>query len=130
MPTAHRTRRVGRSTIWTAVIAAIFVHGTILGTVHALGISMIGQGFHARSSARPADADDADLKVSCGGDVMLATAGRTALCFAPWIADADQCLADAQMSLWMDLSSCQARNDPRTAVAMIEQKVADKLKPI
>jgi len=116
--------------MWTAVIAALFVHGTILGTVHALGLSMVGQAFHGGSRAKPEPADDVDLKASCFGDVVFATSGRTAMCFAPWVDDVDQCLADAQMGLWMDLSSCEARNDPRTAISMIEQKVADKLKPI
>jgi TonB family protein len=61
---------------------------------------------------------------------MLATSGRTALCFAPWVADVEDCLSVAQMSLWMDLSSCEARNDPRTAITMLEPKTADKLTPI
>jgi TonB family protein len=34
------------------------------------------------------------------------------------------------MSLWMDLSACQARNDPSTAIAMIERRTAEKLRPI
>jgi TonB family protein len=106
------------------------VHGTILGTVEALGLSRVGQALHATSPAKPAADDDVELKASCLGDVVFATSGRTALCFAPWVDDVDQCLADAQMWLWMDLSSCQARNDPRTAIAMVEQRTVDKLKPI
>jgi len=130
MLTAHHHRRVRRSTIWIAVLAALLVHGTILGTVQALGISMVGDGLHAASHAGAAVADDVELKVTCLGDVVFATSGRTAMCFAPWIDDVDQCLADTQMSLWMDLSSCQARNDPRTAITMVEQKTVDKLTPI
>src|SRR5262249_35393175 len=40
------------------------------------------------------------------------------------------CLNDAQMSLWIDLSSCQARNDPGTAVTMVEPRALERLKPI
>jgi TonB family protein len=130
MPTAHRNRRVRRSTMWTAVLAAIVVHGTILGTVQALGISILGEGLHGPSRRKPAAADEAELKASCVGDVVFATSGRTAMCLAPWIADVDQCLADAQMNLWMDLSSCQARNSPRTAITMVEQKAVEKLAAI
>lgn len=132
MPTAHHTRRVRKSKIWMAAICALVVHGTILGTVHALGLSMVGQGFHTASAAKQVPADDADveLKVSCAGDVAFAVSGRAAMCFAPWIDDVDQCLADAQMSLWMDLSSCQGQRDPNTAIAMVEQKTVDQLKAI
>jgi TonB family protein len=128
----RRTRRAGESRIWAAALAALVVHGTILGSVHALGFSLVGEGFGPRSSAkpRPSDAADSELKATCAGDAVLATSGRTAMCFAPWIRDVDECLGDAQMSLWMDLSSCQARNDPSTAISMVEQKAADKLKPI
>jgi TonB family protein len=112
------------------VLAALLVHGTILGTVQALGISVLGEGLHGASrSRRPAD-DEVELKASCFGDVVFATSGRTAMCLEPWIDDVDQCLADAQMNLWMDLSSCQARNSPRTAITMVEQKLVEKLTPI
>ncbi len=132
----RRTRRAGESRIWAAAVAALVVHGTILGSVHALGFSLVGEGLSpwssksSSNSSRLSDASDAELKATCAGDAMLATSGRTAMCFAPWIRDVDACLGDAQMSLWMDLSSCQARNDPSTAITMVEQKAADKLKPI
>jgi TonB family protein len=116
--------------IWTAVICALVVHGAILGSVHALGVSVVGEGFRAASPASQVMADDVEIKASCFGDVVFATSGRAAMCFAPWIDDVDRCLADAQMSLWMDLSSCQAEDDPRTAIAMVAQKTADKLKAI
>jgi TonB family protein len=116
--------------IWTAGLCALVVHGTVLGTVHALGLTIVGPGFHAASSAPKTEEDSVDLKATCTGDVVFATSGRAAMCFAPWVDDVDQCLADAQMSLWMDLSSCQARNDPGTAIAMVAQKTADQLKPI
>ncbi len=131
MPTARRTRRVRTSTLWAAVCAALLVHGAILGTVQALDISVRGDGMHARTAARDAVAEDrAELKPSCFNDVVFASTGRSALCFAPWIAEVDQCLADAQMAMWIDLSSCQARNDPATAIAMIEPKAMERLRPI
>jgi len=146
MLTAHHTRRVRKSTIWAAVVAALFVHGAIFGTVHALGLSMIGHGFHPmrstharRQSGQPTASqtsrklvvvDDVELMPSCAGDVMFATSGRTALCFAPWVGDVDQCLADAEMVMWIDLSACAGRNDPRTAITMVEPKTVDNLKPI
>src|ERR1041384_2066318 len=111
----RRTRRVRESRIWTATAAALVVHGTILGSVNALGFSLVGEGLGPRSSrsAAMADADaDAALRESCGSNVMLAMSGRTAMCFAPWVGDVDHCLDVAQMNLWMELSSCQARNDP------------------
>jgi TonB family protein len=115
---------------WAAVVAALAVHGTILGTVHALGLSMLSEGMGGAFASAAPELEEAELKTTCAGDVAITTSGRAALCFAPWVADVDQCLADAQMSLWMDLSSCQARNDPSTAIAMIEAKTADRLTPI
>lgn len=130
MPAARRTRRVHESTIWAAVAAAVLVHGAVLGTVQALGISVIGEGLHARTHARAAAEDDGELVASCFNDAVFTTSGRTALCFAPWIGDVDQCLADAQMGLWMDLSSCQARNEPPTAITMVEPRSIEQLQPI
>jgi len=130
MPTARRTRRVSESTIWAAVCAALVAHGAVLGTMQALDMSMIGDGLRGKTSSSAALADDVELAQSCFTDVVFASSGRAALCFAPWVADVDQCVADAQMTLWMDLSSCQARNDPATAIAMIEPRTADKLSPI
>jgi TonB family protein len=117
--------------MWAAVCVALVAHGAILGTVHALGMSVIGDGLHARTSSRLARTDDDDeLKPSCFNDVVFATSGRAALCLAPWIADVDQCIADAQMALWLDLSSCQARHEPSTAISMLEPRIAEQLKPI
>jgi TonB family protein len=125
---SHRNRRNGRSTLWAAAVAALVVHIAVLGTVHAVGITWV-QPRHSKGPARPA-VDDIDLMASCTGDVVLATSGRTALCFAPWVAKVDDCLADAQMSMWMDLSSCEARNDPQTAISMLEPKLANRLREI
>jgi TonB family protein len=131
MPT-RRTRRVRESTIWAAAAAAVIVHGTILGSVHALGLAMVREGMNPRSSptSRGDELADAELTPTCAGDVMLATSGRAAMCLAPWVNNVDECLDDAQMSLWIELSSCQARNDPGTAISMIEQRTADRLQSI
>jgi TonB family protein len=112
---------------WVAVLVALVVHGAVLGTVNAFGLSMIGQGFAASARPRPEAGDDADLKVSCFSDVVFATSGRTAMCLAPWVGDVDKCLSDMQLSLWMDISSCQGRVDPGTAITMVEPKAAEKL---
>jgi TonB family protein len=93
-------------------------------------MSMISEGFHRSLASPKLVMEEAELKGTCAGDVALATSGRSALCFAPWIDDVDKCLADAQLRMWMELSSCQARNDPSTAIAMIDPKVADRLTPI
>jgi TonB family protein len=132
LPTARRARLARDSTLWIAALAALAVHGMILGTVHALGLSI--------SSARTAGsvmprrrgqrADDVELKSTCAGNAAFATSGRTALCFAPWVDDVDRCLSDAQVALSIDLSACQSRNDPATAIAMVDQKTADRLTPI
>jgi TonB family protein len=129
-PIARRARQA-RDSIWAAALAAIVVHGTILGTVHALGLTIGGSGLAPSASRpRPAVAELADLKASCAGNVAFAASGRTAMCFAPWVADVDQCLAEAQGALRLELSSCESRNDPRTAISMIEPRTADKLKAI
>jgi len=130
MPTARRTRRVPDSTIWSAALVALIVHVGILGTVHAFGVSLVGDGLTRGGAPRLVAEEDVDLKPTCTGDAVFAMSGRTAMCFAPWISDVDQCLSDAQMYMWMELSSCEARNDPGTAIAMVEQKTAEKLTPI
>ncbi len=112
------------------MIAAVVVHVAVIGSVRAFGLSLIGVRRPVASTRRPAPADEPDLAATCAGDVALATSGRAALCFAPWIGDVDQCLADAQMSLWMDLSGCEARNDPRVAIEIVEPKLAARLPEI
>ncbi|HET9624536.1 MAG TPA: TonB family protein [Kofleriaceae bacterium] len=124
----RRNRRTGRSTLWAAALAAALVHIAVLGSVHALGLSLVSPRAHAAIKKKVVD--DVDLMASCAGDVVLATSGRSALCFAPWVASVDDCLADAQMSLWMDLSSCEARNDPKTAIAMVEARTTERLATI
>jgi TonB family protein len=115
---------------WAAVAAAVVAHGAVLGTVHALGLSMISEAWNSRATSPKLVMEEAELKTTCTGDAALTTTGRMAMCFAPWIADVDQCIADAQMSLWIDLSGCQARNDPSTAISMIEPRAAERLPQI
>jgi TonB family protein len=113
------------------VVVALAVHGAVLGTVHALGLSLITDGLVGGGTTKPSpDGDDAELKVSCFNDAMFATSGRAAMCLAPWVHDVDRCIGDAQMALWMDLSSCQGRADPGIAIAMVDVKATERLKPI
>jgi TonB family protein len=131
MPTALRTRRrVREPRTWPSLIAALAVHGALFGAVNVLGLSLIGSGAHSAAATRPEPAEDVELKDSCVHNAAFAASGRTAMCLAPWVGNVDDCLNDAQMNLWIDLSSCQARNDPGTAVTMVEQKVLERVKPI
>jgi TonB family protein len=132
MPIALRTRRrVREPRTWPSVVAALAVHGAIFAAVNVLGLSIIGGGAHTAAATRPVPpAEDVELQASCFDNVLFATSGRTAMCLAPWVGSVDDCLSDAQMSLWIDLSSCQARNDPGTAVTMMEPRIAERLKPI
>src|ERR1043165_4558431 len=130
MLTQRRTRRVRQSMLWAAVAAALVVHAAVLGTVNALGLSMISEAWNRGAASPRLVMEEAELKTTCAGDAALTTSGRVAMCFAPWVADVDQCVADAQMSLWIDLSGCQARNDPSTAIAMIEPRAAERLPQI
>ena len=111
MPTQiRRTKRIRESTTWAAVIAALVVHGTVLGSVEAFELSLVRDGFTARGRTTPAEVERA-LQTTCSGDVLLATAARAALCLAPWRDDVEGCSDDVVMTMWMDLSSCQARGD-------------------
>src|SRR5579862_7106728 len=124
----RRGRRVTPATMWVALAATIIVHGTVLGTVHALGMTVVGEGF----IKRPAHAiEEPDLAMGCVSDAMLAASARATLCFAPWHADTDDCVMEAQTDMWIDLSSCQALNDKNIAsVSMLEQKATEKVKAI
>jgi TonB family protein len=132
MPTALRTRRrVREPRTWPSLVAALAVHGAIFAAVNVLGLSVIGTGGHTAAATRPQPPpEEVELKASCFDNAVFATSGRTAMCLAPWVASVDDCLNDAQMSLWIDLSSCQARNDPGTAVTMVEPRAMERLRPI
>jgi len=129
--TARRARLARDSTLWTAAVAAIAVHGMILGTVHALGLSIAGHGLPPpRPRLAKIEPEASELKSSCAGNTAFATSARTAMCFAPWIDDVDRCLADVRLTMWIELSTCQSRNDPATAVVMVSQRMADRLPQI
>src|SRR4051794_32693956 len=125
MRTARRGHRVSPATTWVAAAAALAVHATLLGTTHALGVSIVGEsGFTSPTKAKDLAAM-IELKPSCSGDAFLAFAGRVTVCLAPWEADSDGCINTAQTTLWLELSSCQARDEKGIAqVAMLEQKQA------
>jgi len=93
---------------------------------------MVGDGITKITGSHHVVAqEEAELKGSCVGDVLLATSVRAATCLAPWHTDnGDECLGDLETNMWLDLSSCQAQHDPGTAISLIETKAADKLKPI
>src|SRR5258706_3363668 len=126
MPNAVH-KRWGRSeNTWAGIVAAIAVHATILGTVHAVGVKQV-DGFGALKQA----VDEPELKSGCVGDAMLAATARYSLCLAPWQSDADACLGEARVNMWIDLSSCDARDERGIAqVAMVGQKATDQIKPI
>lgn len=131
--TVAASRRGQPSRIWAALVAALAVHAAILGSVDALGLSVLGKGGRHGEGGRRATrvaAEEIELKASCFNDAVFATSGRSALCFAPWVASVDACLHDAEMSLWLDLADCQGRREASTAISMIEPKQAEKLKPI
>lgn len=118
--------------MWAAVTAALIVHGTVLGSVQALDLSMVGQGMSARASLGKVALAAAELKSNCVGDGLLASSARMSLCFAPWHDDTDQCLYDARMSMYMDLSSCVNVDDEVevATISMLPSHAADKVKPI
>ncbi len=129
MPTAaRRGRRVTPVVMWAAIAAALVIHGVALGTVRELDIGF-ASGFvhHATAKTEP----DQELRSSCLGDAILASSARMSLCYAPWHDDVDACLRDAEAYMYIDLSSCDARNDKGiAAVAMLEPRATDRVKSI
>jgi TonB family protein len=107
------------------VLAALLAHGMVLGTVEALDLSVVGQGMSTRKGTGEAAAAIA-LKSSCTGDALLASSARATMCFAPWRSDVDQCLADAEMAMYMDLSGC-VNTEPPVEVATISLPAARSL---
>ena len=105
------------------------MHLLVLGTVEALDLIVVGQGMSTREGNPVAETE---LKSGCVGDGVLAGAARVTMCFAPWRADTDQCLDQAQMEMFMDLSSCVVQHDPSAvaSIAMMDPKAADKVTPI
>src|SRR5580704_3879698 len=131
MRAVGRDRRAPAASGWVAVIAALAVHGAVLGTVHAIGVAPVG-GFGAVANAATTHVDDEpDLKTGCVSDALLAASARYTLCFGPWHDDTDACLDESYNDMWIDLSSCQARDDRGIAqVSMVEPKQAAKIKSI
>src|SRR5687767_5515587 len=106
MPIAtRRGRRVSPLSIWAAVGAALSVHGTVLASVDALDVIVMGEGLSTRKPDIAAMVAP-ELKSNCAGDAYLAASARTALCFAPWRSDTDQCINDSELAMYMDLSAC------------------------
>ncbi|MBA3460675.1 MAG: TonB C-terminal domain-containing protein [Deltaproteobacteria bacterium] len=133
--TPARRYRVNTTTIWAAVGAALLVHAALLGTVDAWGLSMVSGGLAADQqkdlTAAAEPPPEPELKTTCGGDVLLATGARAAMCLAPWNADVDGCGSDTIMTMWMDLSSCQAGEAIATApISLINPRQAEKVTPI
>ena len=117
--------------MWAAAVAAVLVHATLLGSVQAFGLSIVGHHDADRAAARKPPVVEAELKTTCTGDVVLASGARAAMCLAPWNADVDGCASDAMMSLWMDLSSCQGGEAIAMApISLLNQRQAEKVKQI
>ncbi len=130
MPTAaRRGRQVTPAATWVAACAALIVHGILLSSVHALDISVVGEGFSTRAR-KPAEV--VELKSGCVGDALLAGSARFSMCLAPWRADTDACLERAELDMRMDMSSCVAVRDALalSEISMLEPKQADKVTPI
>jgi TonB family protein len=123
---ARRGRRITPVTTWAAIVVALVVHGTLLATVHAVGVKAVN-GFGATAKV----IEEPELQTGCVGNVALASTARFTMCFAPWQTEVDACLHDAQMNVWIDLSSCQAQHEQNIAqVSMLDKQAADKVKPI
>ncbi len=137
-----RTARRGQpDATWLAVLVAVAIHGALIGTVQLTGLSVTGErGFGHAGGGRGeggmamttvATPPAPELKPTCVGDAYLAFGGRTTLCLAPWEADQDGCISTATTTMWLELSSCMARDEKAIAqVAMLEPKQADKVTPI
>ncbi len=124
-----RRPRVTRTPAWAAVAAAVAVHGALLGTVHALDLTVLGTST-PRAVTAP-EAVTAELVTNCSSDAYLALAARSAQCLAPWHDDVDDCAGDAQMTLYIDLSACISRNEPEaTTIGLLSGKQAARIKAI
>jgi TonB family protein len=132
MPTPRRQRESKR-VLWAAAIAALLVHGSVLGTVEAFDLSLAGHGFAVKHDVLAAAITEPDLTTTCTGDVLLATSGRMAMCLAPWrTGDVETCRDDAMMAMWMDLSACTPTNDKiaTAEVSLLPKREAEKLAAI
>lgn len=85
--------------------------------------------------AAMAVADEVELADGgCRSNAMLANSGRVALCMSPFreSESIEQCVDDAMMMMWMDLSGCEAMTTPTApvAMAMVEPRQVEQLTPI
>jgi TonB family protein len=127
---ALRGRRVKPDWTWTAIGIALAVHALVFVIVGAVG--EIDEDTDGGTVATATElAKTTPLKTGCMGDAVLATAGRATMCMAPWRADNEDCLGDAQMSMWLDMSSCFAQKEKNVAeFSMLDRKQQEKLQPI
>src|SRR5678815_2927747 len=123
-------RRVRKPDILAALVGAVAVHGGVFVLAQVLGLVWITQGVRSAMARTVPPPDETELKASCIDNAVFAASGRHAMCLAPWVSSVDECLADADLQMYISLSGCQARNDPGTAITMIEPKAAEKLTPI
>lgn len=133
MPTPRRHRRESKHVLWAAAVAALLVHGSVLGSVEAFDLSLAGDGFAVKRDVLAGVIEEPDLKTSCTGDVLLATSARMAMCLAPWSTeDVETCRDSARTMMWMDLSACTPTNDAvaTAEVSLVEQRQAEKLAAI
>jgi TonB family protein len=113
-----------------AVLFNVLVLAWLTGFGHGFGSGGFG-ATKLGDEAELAAVDEPDLKTGCVGDALLAASARYTLCFGPWHDDTDACLDESFNDMWIDLSSCQARDNKNVAeVAMIEAKQAAKIKSI
>jgi protein TonB len=133
MPIARFSgRRVKPDWTWIAILAALLIHVGIALLVNAAAVNGDLGGFgQSRSTTTAAMVPLVPLKTGCISDGAFAAVGRGAMCFAPWIGDTDDCLGEAQMSFWLDTSSCYAQKEKNVAeISMLDKKSADRMTPI
>ncbi|CAN5642808.1 hypothetical protein BH11MYX1_BH11MYX1_40910 [soil metagenome] len=120
-----RRRRVKPDWTWVAIAAAFGLHALIAVTVY------VTEANHVPHAVTSAFVEEPELQTGCVSDAALASVARATMCLAPWHDDTDACLADAQMSMWLDQSSCYAQKETKIAeFAMIDKKTAEAVKSI
>jgi TonB family protein len=99
-------------TLGLTLVAAVVVHGAVLGTVDAIGLHGFGNGQEPVALAGDAPLEKfVLLEPTCRGDAALAAAARAVTCAGPFV-DADACLAEVRAALVAELAQC----DPMTIV--------------
>lgn len=128
---APRGRRVKPDWTWLGIGIAVVLHAVIALSLGGISVTEVG-GFGQKSAALPADGQPLPaIKSGCIGENGFATAARGTLCFAPWIADTESCLGDAQMTFWLETSSCIGNQEKNVAeFSMLDKKQATAVKPI